>query len=63
MKNTIIGIGIGIVVAVTAFQIWFLFNVSKEVNNQGKVLQEVVNFLNQATNQQDKTNTMQVKDK
>lgn len=48
MKNTIIGIIIGVCIAVTGFHIWFLISLSKRVSiNSGSIV-EIVNFINEA---------------
>lgn len=58
-KNFIVGVLIGACIATTTiFAISFL-NIRKQVNEQGQVLNEVVQFLNRATNQNPQASTVQ----
>ena len=52
MKNTIIGIAVGIYVALLAFNIWFLIGLSNQTTRNTQAIGEVVNFINKGIEQQ-----------
>jgi hypothetical protein len=52
MKNTIIGIVIGVCVAVTGFHVWFYYNVAKQTATNTQAIAEIVTFINKGLEQQ-----------
>lgn len=62
MKDKIIGAIIGICVAVTAFHVYFLYSLYKQVSVQGNTLAQIVQFINQSVqNQNSATPTTELK--
>lgn len=50
MKNTIIGIVIGILVTVTVFHIWFLYQQNSRINSLETFAIQVTNIINSSKN-------------
>ena len=48
MKNTIIGIVIGVCVTVTVLSVWYLFNINSRVTALENFATQVVNIINQS---------------
>lgn len=57
MKNTIVGIIIGVLIAALGFHVWFLWNLKSVVAEDHKVIGEIVSLINQAKQAQSPANT------
>jgi cell division protein FtsB len=47
MKNTIMGLIIGICLAVTGFHVWFYYNLARQVSANTQTIAQVVTFINE----------------